>query len=201
MPASEAHPGDVARGACGRDTVRPCDSTGLAGVISPFRVVLLNLRGGRRLSRASLGLRVGLTLCRSMMSFAMHAGGPLSRKGVPTRRGDVRRSVRRGEEEDSRDATSARPASCASKKSSPPVMDDQTEGKQRKDRRSDARKERRTRGDIVLYEQDGRRGTPGRGETVVSKGSRRLSPTRAHKKYSLGFPNKPPPPSPALPGR
>ena len=43
-----------------------------------------------------------------------------------------------------RDATTARPASWASRNSSPPVMDAQTEGKQRQERRREARKERRT---------------------------------------------------------
>ena len=55
---------------------------------------------------------------------------------------------------DLRDATTARPASCASRNSSPPVIDAQTEGKQRQDRRREARKERRTSiPGIVLDEQ------------------------------------------------
>ena len=56
-----------------------------------------------------------------------------------------------------RDATTARPASWASRNSSPPVMDAQTEGKQRQERRREARKERRTSmPGIVLDELHGR---------------------------------------------
>ena len=55
-----------------------------------------------------------------------------------------------------RDATTARPASWASRNSSPPVMEAQTEGKQRQERRREARKDRRTSmPGIVLDEQGG----------------------------------------------
>lgn len=89
-------------------------------------------------------------------------------------------------------------------KSSPPVMDVQTEGKQRQHRRRDARKERRTRGDIVLYEQDGRRGTPGRGETVESKpanapGARRSLTHPLSKQASRSFRGDPCNPSHSSP--
>ena len=61
-----------------------------------------------------------------------------------------------------RDATTARPASWASRNSSPPVMDAQTEGKQRQERRREARKERRTSmPGIVLDERRGRQAEAG----------------------------------------
>lgn len=58
-----------------------------------------------------------------------------------------------------RDATTARPASYASRNSSPPVSDAQTEGKHRQERRREARNDRRTSiPGIVLCDQGGREG-------------------------------------------
>ena len=63
-----------------------------------------------------------------------------------------------------RDATTVRPASWASRNSSPPVMEAQTEGKQRQERRREARKERRTSmPGIVLDGQRGRQAGGGGG--------------------------------------
>lgn len=58
-------------------------------MVSPFGVVLLYLQRTTQDEslRRNLAARAGgLTLCLSMISFAMHAGGPDSRKGVPIRR-------------------------------------------------------------------------------------------------------------------
>lgn len=61
--------------------------TGMANVAPTFGVYLVNLRKHQMGKEKLGGMKfLGIpTLCRNMISFAIHAGGPVSRTGFPVK--------------------------------------------------------------------------------------------------------------------
>ena len=99
----------------------------------------------------------GRTLCLNMMSFAMQAGGPVSRTGFPGKARYDRvnaSSGQRGCRTALRIETNASPASCASRSSSH-AMVAHTEGKKRQQRTRAATRETANMASIMLLGHGG----------------------------------------------